>query len=100
MRIVISGIGGVLAGDAVHGITLTDTIYHRAIRVFDITAHGSLPITGIFRNAEHLKGCGLAAFAAFEGLTCNGAVGIQFVGTVVGCEPMLSRIMVAVLLGG
>ena len=29
--VVVSGIGGVLAGDAVHGITLTDTIYHRAV---------------------------------------------------------------------
>ena len=29
--VVISGIGGVLAGDAVHGITLTDTIHHRAV---------------------------------------------------------------------
>ena len=99
-RIMIPSVVGVFAGRPIQHRALADAIHHGAIRVFDITAHGSLPITGIFRNAEHLKGCGLAAFAAFEGLTCNGAVGIQFVGTVVGCEPMLSRIMVAVLLGG
>ena len=98
--VVISGIGGVLAGDAVHGITLTDTIYHRAVRIFHIAAECRLAIAGIFGNAEHLKGCGFAALTALEGLAGHNTVGVQLIGTAGRLHPVLGGVVVAVLLGG
>ena len=98
--VVISGIGGVLAGDAVHGITLTDTIYHRAVRIFHIAAKCRLAIAGIFGNAEHLKRCGFAALTAFEGFAGHNTVGVQLIGTAGCLHPVLGRVVVAVLLGG
>ena len=98
--VVISGIGGVLAGDAVHGITLTDTIYHRAVRIFHIAAKCRLTIAGIFGNAEHLKGCGFAALTALEGLAGHNTVGVQLIGTAGRLHPVLGRVVVTVLLGG
>ena len=98
--VVISGIGGVLAGDAVHGITLTDTIYHRAVRIFHIEAECRLAIAGIFGNAEHLKGCGFAALTALEGLAGHNTVGVQLIGTAGRLHPVLGGVVVTVLLGG
>ena len=98
--VVISGIGGVLAGDAVHGITLTDTIYHRAVRIFHIAAKCRLAIAGIFGNAEHLKRCGFAALTALKGLAGHNTVGVQLIGTAGCLHPVLGRVVVAVLLGG
>ena len=98
--VVISGIGGVLAGDAVHGITLTDTIYHRAVRIFHIAAKCRLAIAGIFGNAEHLKGCGFAALTALEGLAGHNTVGVQLIGSTGCLHPVFCGVVVAVLLGG
>ena len=98
--VVISGIGGVLAGDAVHGITLTDTIYHRAVRIFHIAAKCRLTIAGIFGNAEHLKRCGFAALTALEGLAGHNTVGVQLIGTAGRLHPVLGGVVVTVLLGG
>ena len=98
--VVISGIGGVLAGDAVHGITLTDTIYHRAVRIFHIAAKCRLAIAGIFGNAEHLKRCGFAALTALEGLAGHNTVGVQLIGTAGRLHPVLGGVVVTVLLGG
>ena len=98
--VVISGIGGVLAGDTVHGITLTDTIHHRAVRIFHIAAECRLAIAGIFGNAEHLKRCGFAALTALEGLAGHNTVGVQLIGTAGCLHPVLGRVVVAVLLGG
>ena len=98
--VVISGIGSVLAGDAVHGITLTDTIYHRAVRIFHIAAKCRLAIAGIFGNAEHLKGCGFAALTALEGLAGHNTVGVQLIGTAGRLHPVLGGVVVTVLLGG
>ena len=98
--VVISGIGGVLAGNTVHGITLTDTIYHRAVRIFHIAAKCRLAIAGIFGNAEHLKRCGFAALTAFEGFAGHNTVGVQLIGTAGCLHPVLGRVVVAVLLGG
>ena len=97
---MISGIGGVLAGDAVHDITLTDTIYHRAVRIFHIAAKCRLAIAGIFGNAEHLKRCGFASLTALEGLAGHNTVGVQLIGAAGRLHPVLDGIMVAVLLGG
>ena len=98
--VVISGIGGVLAGDAVHGITLTDTIYHRAVRIFHIAAKCRLAIAGIFGNAEHLKRCGFAALTALEGLAGHNTVGVQLIGSTGCLHPVFCGVVVAVLLGG
>ena len=98
--VVISGIGSVLAGDAVHGITLTDTIYHRAVRIFHIAAKCRLAIAGIFGNAEHLKRCGFAALTALEGLAGHNTVGVQLIGTAGRLHPVLGGVVVTVLLGG
>ena len=98
--VVISGIGGVLAGDAVHCITLTDTIYHRAVRIFHIAAKCRLAIAGIFGNAEHLKRCGFAALTALEGLAGHNTVGVQLIGTAGCLHPVFCGVVVAVLLGG
>ena len=98
--VVVSGIGGVLAGDAVHGITLTDTIYHRAVRIFHIAAKCWLAIAGIFGNAEHLKGCGFAALTALEGLAGHNTVGVQLIGTAGRLHPVFCGVVVTVLLGG
>ena len=98
--VVVSGIGGVLAGDAVHGITLTDTIYHRAVRIFHIAAKCRLTIAGIFGNAEHLKRCGFAALTALEGLAGHNTVGVQLIGSTGCLHPVFCGVVVAVLLGG
>ena len=98
--VVISGIGGILAGDAVHGITLTDTIYHRAVRIFHIAAKCRLAIAGIFGNAEHLKRCGFAALTALEGLAGHNTVGVQLIGSTGCLHPVFCGVVVAVLLGG
>ena len=98
--VVISGIGGVLAGDAVHCITLTDTIYHRAVRIFHIAAKCRLTIAGIFGNAEHLKRCGFAALTALEGLAGHNTVGVQLIGSTGCLHPVFCGVVVAVLLGG
>jgi hypothetical protein len=98
--VVISGIGGVLAGNTVHCITLTDAIHHRAVRIFYIAAECRLAIAGIFGNAEHLKRCGFAALTALESLAGHNTVGVQFV-CAPGClHPVFCRVMVAVLLRG
>ena len=97
---MISGIGGVLAGDAVHDITLTDTIYHRAVRIFHIAAKCRLAIAGIFGNAEHLKRCGFASLTALEGLAGHNTVGVQLVGAAGCLHPVLGGVVVTVLLGG
>ena len=98
--VVISGIGGVLAGDAVHGITFADAIYHRAVRIFHIAAECRLAIAGIFGNAEHLKRCGFAALTALEGLAGHNTVGVQLIGTAGCLHPVLGGVVVTVLLGG
>ena len=98
--VVIPGVGGVLAGNAVHRITLTDTIYHRAVRIFHIAAECRLAIAGIFGNAEHLKRCGFAALTALEGLAGHNTVGVQLIGTAGCLHPVLGGVVVAVLLGG
>ena len=98
--VVISGIGGVLAGDAVHGITLTDAIHHRTVRIFHIAAECRLAIAGIFGNAEHLKRCSFAALTALEGLAGHNTVGVQFIGSTGCLHPVFCGVVVAVLLGG
>ena len=98
--VVISGIGGVLAGDAIHGITFADAIYHRAVRIFHIAAECRLTIAGIFGNAEHLKGCGFAALTALEGLAGHNTVGVQLIGAAGRLHPVLGGVVVTVLLGG
>ena len=98
--VVISGIGGVLAGDAVHGITFADTIYHRAVRIFHIAAKCRLAIAGIFGNAEHLKRCGFAALTALEGLAGHNTVGVQLIGSTGCLHPVFCGVVVAVLLSG
>ena len=98
--IVISGVGGVLAGNAVHGITFADAIHHRAVRTFHIAAECQLAIAGIFGNAEHLKRCGFAALTALEGLAGHNTVGVQLIGTAGCLHPVLGRVVAAVLLGG
>ena len=98
--VVISGIGGVLAGDAVHGITFADAIYHRAVRIFHIAAECRLAIAGIFGNAEHLKRCGFAALTALEGLAGHNTVGVQLIGSTGCLHPVFCGVVVAVLLGG
>ena len=98
--VVISGIGGVLAGDAVHGVTLADAIHHRAVRIFHIAAECRLAIAGIFGNAEHLKRCGFAALTALEGLAGHNTVGVQLIGTAGCLHPVFCGVVVAVLLGG
>ena len=98
--VVISGIGGVLAGDAVHGITFADAIYHRAVRIFHIAAECRLAIAGIFGNAEHFKRCGFAALTALEGLAGHNTVGVQLIGSTGCLHPVFCGVVVAVLLGG
>lgn len=99
-RIMIPSVVGVFAGRPIQHRALADAIHHGAIRVFDITAHGSLPITGILRNTPDGEIRVFPAGGAVEGLVGDDGVDIQFIGSIAGLLPMLDGIMVAVLLGG
>ena len=99
LGIMIAGIIGVFAGNTVHAVALADTVHHRAVRVFDVTAQSGLAVAGILGNAEYLKGRHFAAFAAFEGFTGHDAVDVQLIRAVGRLHPVFSGVMVAVLLG-
>ena len=99
LGIMIAGIMGVFAGNTVHAVTLADTVHHRAVRVFDVTAQSGLAVAGILGNAEYLKGRHFAAFAAFEGFTGHDAVDVQLIRAVGRLHPVFGGVMVAVLLG-
>ena len=99
LGIMIAGIIGVFAGNTVHAVALADTVHHRAVRVFDVTAQSGLAVAGILGNAEYLKGRYFAAFAAFEGFTGHDAVDVQLIRAVGRLHPVFGGVMVAVLLG-
>ena len=99
-RPMIAGIIGIHTRSTIQNGPKRFPIGTHAVGILDIPCHGCLAVAGVFGSAEHLKGCGFAALAAVESLTGHDGIGVQFVGAVVGSQPMLCGIMVSVLLGG
>lgn len=97
---VIAGVVGIHAGGAVQNGALAHAVHHCAVRIFDVAAHSRLAVAGVLRGTERLKAGGLAALAAVKSLTGDNGIDIQLVCAVVGGQPMLGGVMVAVLLRG
>ena len=95
---VVAGVVGILTGGTIQNNTFPLTAEQSAVRVHDIAGQCRFSISGIFGRSPCGEGGLLPANSTVEGFMRDHCVDIQLICAVIGGEPVLSGVMVAVLL--